>query len=445
MEEKDNVETGDLVPIVYEPTEVNTYDLPEIAYTEDAFDTQCFNTKRKKRRLKLSFYKIYSFLSISILLITLIFAAPEILEFIMDDLGTEDMFVRRIFGYGAIINGDKYDFYQMILDQSFADLSIDKNKNSEPPKPNSPPTAEVPESSAQSSSLQTPSETPPTSSPTITDKIPVSSPTPTTPVITPSPTPPPANSKPIISMDMSLLSYGAYYIYNNTSLTPNTEKLANATINTHYDPSSDAPLVLVVHTHTTEAYMPEGATYYIDEGELARSKDASENMIAVGVEFARVLNENGINTIHCTVVHDAESYLMSYQRSAETIEKYLKEYPSIKYVFDLHRDSLMRSNGELISAATSINGTDCAQIMPVVSNGFDGWESNFTLALKLRQKLNGDYTNLCRPVCLRESLYNQNLAPVSLLLEIGTSGNSLSQAKSAAALVAEALAELIKG
>ena len=190
--------------------------------------------------------------------------------------------------------------------------------------------------------------------------------------------------------------------------------------------------------------MPEGALYYNTDGEIARSSNELENIIAVGQEFARVLNENGINAIHCTVFHD-ESYRLSYQRSAETIKRYLAEYPSIKYVFDLHRDSLMRSNEELISAVTSIDGKNCAQIMPVISAGFEGFEDNLTFALKLRNLLNYQYTNLSRPVCLRESIYNQDLAPISILLEIGTSGNSLSEAKQAAVLTAEAIAWLIKG
>jgi stage II sporulation protein P len=144
-------------------------------------------------------------------------------------------------------------------------------------------------------------------------------------------------------------------------------------------------------------------------------------------------------------MHDKESYRESYSRSSESIQKYLEEYPSIKYVFDLHRDSLMRSTGELISAVTSINGSDCAQIMPVVGSGYSGWESNMTFALKLREKLNGEFINMCRPACLRASTYNQNMAAVSVLLEIGTSGNTLSEAKNAAILTAKAIADIIKG
>lgn len=167
-------------------------------------------------------------------------------------------------------------------------------------------------------------------------------------------------------------------------------------------------------------------------------------MIAVGKEFVRVLEENGIKTIHCVIMHDEESYRESYSRAAESIAKYLKQYPSIKYVFDLHRDSLMRSGGELISAVTTINGQSHAQIMPVIGTGASDWKENMTFALKLRSLLNGEYTNLCRPICLRESTYNQNMSAISVLLEIGTSGNSLSEAKHAAILTADAISDLIK-
>ena len=200
----------------------------------------------------------------------------------------------------------------------------------------------------------------------------------------------------------------------------------------------------MIHTHGTESYMPEGAKYYTDEAEIARSHDTDKNMIAIGKEFVMTLEENGIRAIHCIIMHDKESYRESYERASKSIEKYLKEYPSIKYVFDLHRDSVMRSTGELISAVTSIDGESCAQVMPVIGSGFAGWESNMSFALKLRELLNGEYTNLSRPVCLRASNYNQDMSAVSVLLEIGTSGNTLSEAKKAASLTARAVAELIK-
>ena len=432
---KDEVGNGDLIPIDIQK-EINTYDIPELSFEERDERTQCFNSGTSKRRKKRFLYRVYSFFSILTVFLTLVFSASELINFVMDDMGTQDMLMKRIFGIGADEVGDGKALVELILNQTFADLSITKHDEAPPiddnhstitPDDNNGPVIQKPP--ADTDDKKEEAESSPVVDPPSPDNKP----------------PLEENARPIIQMDMSLLNYGQNYIYNDTVLSPNIKLLSAAKLTDRYDESSEAPLVLIIHTHTTESFMPEGATHYIDEGEIARSSDPNENMIAVGAEFARILEENGINALHCTVVHDAESYRLSYQRSAETIAKYLEEYPSIQYVFDLHRDSIMRSSGELVSAVASIEGKSFAQIMPVISGGFDGYEENLAFALQLRRTLNAKYQNLCRPVCLRESTYNQNLAPVSVLLEIGTSGNTLKEAKASAALVAEAVADLIKG
>ena len=63
--------------------------------------------------------------------------------------------------------------------------------------------------------------------------------------------------------------------------------------------------------------------------------------------------------------------------------------------------------------------------------------------MKLREKLNGDYINLCRPTELREYTYNQELSRYSLTLEIGSSGNSLEEARRAVVLVTNALVSMM--
>ena len=52
---------------------------------------------------------------------------------------------------------------------------------------------------------------------------------------------------------------------------------------------TDGPKVLVVHTHTTECYDGDQMN-----GETERNTDASMNVVAVGDEICRVLEENGI-------------------------------------------------------------------------------------------------------------------------------------------------------
>ncbi len=258
----------------------------------------------------------------------------------------------------------------------------------------------------------------------------------------------PDGSTPIVPMDLSLSEYGSEYVHNSTSHSFNAEKLLNSKLDLFSVPvsaSQSAPLVLIIHTHGTESYSEDGATYYVDDGsELARTEDITNNVVAVGSVIAQTLNENGIKTVHCTVMHDKPQYKDSYARAEETIREYLKKYPTIKLVIDVHRDSVIKSTGELVRPVTLAKEQAAAQVMCVVgaSESCVSWQKNLTLALKLRQSLNTKYEGLCRPPYLRTSTYNQDIAPYSLLLEMGASGNSLVEAKRSAKLVAEELVKL---
>ncbi|MBO5416368.1 MAG: stage II sporulation protein P [Clostridia bacterium] len=263
----------------------------------------------------------------------------------------------------------------------------------------------------------------------------------------------PAGETAIIPMDLSLSSQGADYIYNSTGYTPNTKALLAANFTSSNSPSyisTNAPLVLIIHTHGTESYSKNGAISYIDNGgEIARSENTSENVVAVGAVMAEILNKKGIPTLHCAVMHDRIQYKDSYSRAEETIKQYLEKYPSIKLVIDLHRDAVVKSTGELVRPVTEVNSKPTAQLMCVVGSDWGGdacpsWQNNLSLALKLRDSLNKKYGNLCRPAYLRSSTYNQELSPFSLLLEVGACGNSLEEAKNAAILAAEELVPLIK-
>ncbi len=257
----------------------------------------------------------------------------------------------------------------------------------------------------------------------------------------------------IIPKDLSLSSYGVHYINNATGLNPDIPSLLQREFqkqdSLEYLSTAQVPLVLIVHTHGTEAYSPDGAISYFDDGgELARSDDPTRSVVAVGKTFADVLTAKGIGTIHCTVMHDKNQYKDSYARAEDTIRRYLEQYPSIRLVIDLHRDAVIQSTGELIRPVTLSDGEAAAQVMCVVGSSWGGeanpkWEGNLALALQLRESLNKSTPGLCRPVYLRSSTYNQEIAPYSLLLEMGACGNSLEEATRSAVKVAEALAKFI--
>ncbi len=209
------------------------------------------------------------------------------------------------------------------------------------------------------------------------------------------------------------------------------------------------PIVLIIHTHGTEAYSEEGSISYSDEINIPRSTDTKKNIVSVGAKMSEILNNNGIPTLHCQIMHDEKSYKNSYQKAAATIEEYLKKYPSIQYVFDVHRDSVISESKIKYKPLTNINEAPTAQIMLVMGSDTNSpqhtnWKSNLTLAIKLTEALNSKYNALTRPMSLRESSYNQEYTKGSLLLEIGSCGNTLTEAQNAAAIVAEELSAMIK-
>lgn len=262
----------------------------------------------------------------------------------------------------------------------------------------------------------------------------------------------PDGAIPVVSMDLSCLSKGDSYYLNETPYNPNVEELVAKKLNFATDSEqSFAPLVLIVHTHTAESYLDEGISYIEKElDEVTFSNDTNKNIIEVGRVLAEHLNKRGVSTLHCTVMHTGNGMSLqgSYARAETTIASYLSQYPSIQLVIDLHRDAVLTENREYVKTDLPDDDDTLAQIMAVVgtdANGTDHerWQENLALALQLRCALNEADRGIARPVYLRSSSYNQELAPYSLLLEIGTGANSLEQAKRTAQRVGDALVKII--
>ncbi len=220
----------------------------------------------------------------------------------------------------------------------------------------------------------------------------------------------------------------------------------------------EEPLVLVVHTHGTEAYCgqedfldPEGNAdgWYDPQGDSPRSEDAEQNVLAVGREFCRTLEEEGIPTLHCTVLHDKEDFNRSYSNTYTSVMQYLEQYPSIAYVVDVHRDSIVRDNGEKLKPYTVIDGKPCAQVMLVVGTDESGyshpnWRVNMGNALLYKDTMDDLYPTLARSIYVRDVRFNQHVSTGAMLLEVGSCGNRLEEAKNAAHYSALALATLIR-
>lgn len=232
-------------------------------------------------------------------------------------------------------------------------------------------------------------------------------------------------------------------VKNTTSKTINVQQLLKTGPELRLKKTND-PQVLIVHTHTTECYMNEERDYYT-KSDNTRSTNNQNNMVAVGEVLKDGLIKKNIGVIHACEQHDYPEYTGSYNRAAATIKKYLQKYPTIKVVIDLHRDSIMNDDKSKTALVSNINGKKAAQIMLVAGcqdgevSGFENWEENLKLSLKLQQTAETMYPGLTRPILFTARKYNLNITTGSMLIECGTEANTLDQAKYSAELLANAL------
>ena len=210
---------------------------------------------------------------------------------------------------------------------------------------------------------------------------------------------------------------------------------------------SAKPQVLIVHTHTTESYTDNNKTKYT-ASDSDRSTDSAKNMIAVGNALADVLNNRGIKTIHDKTVHDYPAYNGSYERAKATVLANLKKYPSIKMVLDVHRDGIIRADGTKVKVSCEVDGNKTAQCMFVVGTNdeltHDNWTENMKLASKIQNMANEMYPNFMRPINLRSERFNQQLSKGSLIIEVGSNGNTLNEAIYSAKLMGNVIATLFE-
>lgn len=239
-----------------------------------------------------------------------------------------------------------------------------------------------------------------------------------------------------------------FYIKDSMGIGTDFDTLLKLPLGFDFEESDEAQ-VLIFHTHTTESYLEYDEGYY-HESFYPRSEDETKNMISVGAEIAKSLRAKGIGVIHATEVHDSPEYTGAYSRSWETISRYVEQYPSIKVVLDIHRDSIAGEDGTKVKPTFEVNGRKAAQIMIMAGcdiNGyydFPDWEYNLRFALKLQQQAEQMYPGMTRPLYFGDFSYNMPISRGSLLIEMGTDVNTVSEAQYTGELLGNVLAKVLQ-
>ena len=203
--------------------------------------------------------------------------------------------------------------------------------------------------------------------------------------------------------------------------------------------------ILLYCSHTSETYDNSENFKFAYTGNY-RTKDGTYNMLSVASIMANTLKDRGFTTVFDTTPHDYTSYDNAYKNSLKTINTNLDKYNRFGVIIDVHRDAAADLS---FGPTTTVNGKATAQLMLVVGVGYNGfpneyWEENLALALKITKLGEEMYPGLFRHVLVRDARYNQHLAPGSLLVEVGATGNTLEEAYYGARCFANILSKLYK-
>lgn len=209
-------------------------------------------------------------------------------------------------------------------------------------------------------------------------------------------------------------------------------------------PERPGPKVLIIHSHSTEAYTQSEGHAYLPSGNY-RTLDPSCSVIAVGDALAEELGELGVELIHDRTLNDYPSYNRSYAVAREKIQAYLEEYPSLVMVIDLHRDALDKPVRETVER----EGRTLAPLMLVVGTDEGGlthphWDRNLSCGLKLQALANRDEPGLFKALSFRASRFNGDLSPGALIVEVGSTENTLEEACASMPYLARYVAELLR-
>ena len=274
------------------------------------------------------------------------------------------------------------------------------------------------------------------------------------PVITPPPkdTAPVTTSAPedIISKTMvagtsdKYITSGRVTIYNHTDYQPDIAALLAAA--PPLGGEGEGPQILIFHSHATEAYTMDGTDIY-EESDSYRTLNTRQNMVRIGEEMKAIFEAAGLEVIHDTTLYDYPRYNEAYSRSGAGVAQWLEEYPSIRLVLDVHRDALAAADGTVYKTAAGTVDS-CAQVMLVMGSDAMGqyhpnWRVNLARAVAIQDALAQKWATLARPLVLRPSRFNQQLSDGMILVEIGTHGNTLQEAITAARIFARTVADMM--
>jgi len=182
-------------------------------------------------------------------------------------------------------------------------------------------------------------------------------------------------------------------------------------------PGYGEPPILLYHTHASEAFT------------------AGSSIVTAGEELARLLGEiYGLQVLYHRGVYDIPRR-SAYGKARPVIEKILAENSGIQLVIDLHRDGVPRAK-----TTATLEGKDMGAILLVHGTRNPASEKTLEFVMRLQYELEAVAPGLSRGILQQDFVYNQDLHPYAILIEVGGHENSIDEVLLSLPYLAEALA-----
>jgi len=198
------------------------------------------------------------------------------------------------------------------------------------------------------------------------------------------------------------------------------------TLRTAATPQSN--VIAAYHTHSDESYVPNSG----------KTNDPwNGDIFEVGRRFSTVLRGLGQKVFHSYNRHDPHDG-SAYIRSRRTAVELLKKNPAA--LIDIHRDTPPRE----VYLGT-IEGQNIAKLLLVVGRQNPNMAANEKFAFALKDFSDDHFPDLIRGIYYPRGGYNQDLHPRALLIEAGSTYNSLSEARDGIAFGGLVLSAVLYG
>lgn len=242
-----------------------------------------------------------------------------------------------------------------------------------------------------------------------------------------------------------------HFLYNNFYIIDGTTSVKDSlfdakkmlSMDMSMKAKADKPQILIYHTHSQEAF--------------ADSKEGveSDTVVGVGTVLTDILEKDyGYNVIHDKTKYDMlGGYLdrnLAYNYAADGLNKLLKKYPTIEVVIDLHRDGgnkrVVTINGEKVANVMLFNGLSRNSKGEDISYLYNpNLQKNLAFSLQMQLKGRELFPGFMYKNYLKGFRFNLHLREKSLLAEVGTANNTVSEEKNSMKYLAKILNEVLSG